>query len=224
MRILPVEDDTLIGSGLQQGLQREGFAVDWAQTGDTAALALRTTSYGLVLLDLGLPGQDGLTLLARLRQRNDDTPVIIITARDAVPDRVAGLDGGADDYVVKPFALDELLARMRVVRRRQAGRSSLPRNSSIDCCGEAVVSLMVRSCRRKSVGPGWRRSTRRRAPGSGGRRQRHGRPRRRSRRYARKAAAPRRSAGSGNRSAPPGIRCAQGSRHCSPRRPPRDSR
>lgn len=123
MRILLVEDDTLIGSGLQQGLQREGFAVDWAQTGDTAALALRTTSYGLVLLDLGLPGQDGLTLLARLRQRNDDTPVIIITARDAVPDRVAGLDGGADDYVVKPFALDELLARMRVVRRRQAGRS-----------------------------------------------------------------------------------------------------
>ena len=123
MRILLVEDDTLIGSGLQQGLQREGFAVDWAQDGDAATLALRTTSYGLVLLDLGLPGQDGLTLLARLRQRNDDTPVIIITARDAVPDRVAGLDGGADDYIVKPFALDELLARMRVVRRRQAGHS-----------------------------------------------------------------------------------------------------
>ncbi|WP_027820851.1 response regulator [Paraburkholderia bannensis] len=123
MRILLVEDDTLIGSGLQQGLQREGFAVDWAQAGDAAALALRTAAYGLVLLDLGLPGQDGLTLLARLRQRNDDTPVIIITARDAVPERVAGLDGGADDYIVKPFALDELLARMRVVRRRQAGHS-----------------------------------------------------------------------------------------------------
>jgi len=123
MRILLVEDDALIGSGLQQGLQREGFAVDWARDGDAASLALRTTSYGLVLLDLGLPGQDGLTLLARLRQRNDDTPVIIITARDAVPDRVAGLDGGADDYLVKPFALDELLARIRVVRRRQTGRS-----------------------------------------------------------------------------------------------------
>lgn len=123
MRILLVEDDTLIGGGLQQGLQREGFAVDWAQDGDAAALALRTTSYGLVLLDLGLPKQDGLVLLARLRQRNDDTPVIIITARDAVPDRVAGLDGGADDYIVKPFALDELLARMRVVRRRQAGHT-----------------------------------------------------------------------------------------------------
>ncbi|WP_027820775.1 response regulator [Paraburkholderia bannensis] len=123
MRILLVEDDTLIGSGLQRGLQREGFAVDWAQDGDAASLALRTTSYGLVLLDLGLPGQDGLTLLARLRQRKDDVPVIIITARDAVPDRVAGLDTGADDYLVKPFALDELLARMRVVRRRQAGHS-----------------------------------------------------------------------------------------------------
>ncbi len=123
MRILLVEDDTLIGSALQQGLQREGFAVDWAQDGDAAALALRTISYGLVLLDLGLPKQDGLALLARLRQRKDDTPVIIITARDAVPDRVAGLDGGADDYIVKPFVLDELLARMRVVRRRQAGHT-----------------------------------------------------------------------------------------------------
>lgn len=123
MRILLVEDDPLIGSGLQRGLQREGFAVDWAQDGDAATLALRTASYGLVLLDLGLPGQDGLTLLARLRQRRDDVPVIIITARDAVPDRVAGLDSGADDYLVKPFALDELLARMRVVRRRQAGHS-----------------------------------------------------------------------------------------------------
>lgn len=123
MRILLVEDDELIGSGLQHGLQGEGFAVDWARDGNAAALALRTTSYGLVLLDLGLPKQDGLTLLARLRERDDDTSVIIVTARDAVPDRVAGLDGGADDYLVKPFALDELLARMRVVHRRQAGRA-----------------------------------------------------------------------------------------------------
>ncbi|CAM2161736.1 Response regulator protein PmrA [Paraburkholderia sacchari] len=123
MRILLVEDDALIGSGLQQGLQGEGFAVDWTQDGNAASLALRTTSYGLVLLDLGLPKQDGLTLLTRLRERDDDTSVIIVTARDAVPDRVAGLDGGADDYIVKPFALDELLARMRVVHRRQAGRA-----------------------------------------------------------------------------------------------------
>ncbi|MBB5428997.1 DNA-binding response OmpR family regulator [Paraburkholderia sp. JPY158] len=123
MRILLGEDDPLIGNGLQQGLQTAGFAVDWTTDGDAAALALNTTSYGLVLLDLGLPKQDGLTLLARLRARNVDTPVIIITARDAVPERVAGLDGGADDYIVKPFALDELLARMRVVHRRQAGRA-----------------------------------------------------------------------------------------------------
>ena len=123
MRILLVEDDELIGSGLQQGLQGEGFAVDWTQDGNAAALALRTTSYGLVLLDLGLPKQDGLTLLTRLRERDDNTSVIIVTARDAVADRVAGLDGGADDYIVKPFALDELLARMRVVHRRQAGRA-----------------------------------------------------------------------------------------------------
>ena len=85
-------------------------------------LALGTTSYGLVLLDIGRSGKDGLMLLARLRQRNDATPVIVITARDAVPDGVAGLDGGADDYLVKPFALDELLARIRVVNRHQAGR------------------------------------------------------------------------------------------------------
>ncbi|PMS19650.1 DNA-binding response regulator [Trinickia dabaoshanensis] len=123
MRILLVEDDALIGDGLRHGLRREGFAVDWAQDGEAASLALRTTSYGLVLLDLGLPRQDGLTLLSRLRRGNDATPVIIITARDAVPDRVAGLDSGADDYLVKPFALEELLARIRVVNRRQAGRA-----------------------------------------------------------------------------------------------------
>ncbi|HKT99582.1 MAG TPA: response regulator [Paraburkholderia sp.] len=123
MRILLVEDDPLIGNGLRLGLRREGFAVDWAQDGNAGALALRTTAYGLVLLDLGLPNQDGMTLLAALRRRDDATPVIVITARDGVPDRVAGLDGGADDYLVKPFALEELLARIRVVNRRQAGRA-----------------------------------------------------------------------------------------------------
>ena len=123
MRILLVEDDPLIGNGLQYGLRQEGFAVDWAQDGNAAALALRTTPYGLVLLDLGVPRQDGLTLLAGLRQRNDATPVIIITARDAVPDRVVGLDSGADDYLVKPFAFEDLLARIRVACRRRAGRA-----------------------------------------------------------------------------------------------------
>ncbi|EKS72668.1 two component transcriptional regulator [Burkholderia sp. SJ98] len=123
MRVLLVEDDALIGSGLQYGLRREGMAVDWVQDGEAASLALRTTSYGLVLLDLGLPKQDGLTLLRKLRGRNDATAVIIITARDGIADRVDGLDGGADDYMVKPFALEELLARIRVLNRRHAGRA-----------------------------------------------------------------------------------------------------
>jgi DNA-binding response OmpR family regulator len=123
MRILLVEDDVLIGSGLQHGLRREGMAVDWVQDGEAGSLAVRTISYGLILLDLGLPKQDGLSLLRSLRARNDATSVIIITARDGVPDRVAGLDGGADDYLVKPFALEELLARIRVLNRRQAGQA-----------------------------------------------------------------------------------------------------
>lgn len=122
MRLLLVEDDPLIGNGLQQGLQQEGFAVDWVQDGAAAAVALRTTSYGVLLLDLGLPNQDGLSVLRGLRQRDDTMPVIIITARDALPDRVAGLDSGADDYLVKPFALEELLARIRAVNRRHMGR------------------------------------------------------------------------------------------------------
>ncbi|RDK03427.1 response regulator [Paraburkholderia lacunae] len=123
MRVLLVEDDPLIGNGLQHGLRQEGFAVDWVQDGHAVALALRTTPYGLLLLDLGLPNQDGLMVLKELRQRDDTLPVIIITARDTLPDRVAGLDGGADDYLVKPFALEELLARVRAVNRRHAGRA-----------------------------------------------------------------------------------------------------
>lgn len=122
MRLLLVEDDPLIGNGLQQGLQQEGLAVDWVQDGAAAAVALRTTSYGVLLLDLGLPNQDGLSVLRGLRQRDVTMPVIIITARDALPDRVAGLDSGADDYLVKPFALEELLARIRAVNRRHMGR------------------------------------------------------------------------------------------------------
>ena len=122
MRILVVGDDASIDGGLKRGLRKEGFAVDWANDVETAMLALRTTSYGLVLLDIGSSGNHGLTLLARLRRRNDATPVIVMTARDAGPDAVAGLDSGADDYLVKPFALDELLARMRALSRHQTGR------------------------------------------------------------------------------------------------------
>ncbi len=123
MRLLIAEDDPLIGQGLQQGLREEGFTVDWVHDGDAAALALKATPYAMLLLDLGLPSRDGMTLLRALRQRDNPLPVIIITARDAVPDRLAGLDGGADDYLVKPFVLEELIARIRAVIRRQAGRA-----------------------------------------------------------------------------------------------------
>ncbi|MPW22067.1 response regulator [Paraburkholderia sp. CNPSo 3157] len=122
MRILVVGPDALIDGDLKLGLHKEGFAVDSVRDAESAMLALRMTSYGLVLFDIGLSGDDGLILLARLRQRNDATSVIVTTPRHAVPKAVAGLDGGADDYIVKPFALDELLARIRVVIRHQTGR------------------------------------------------------------------------------------------------------
>ncbi|MCB2022615.1 MAG: response regulator [Burkholderiaceae bacterium] len=121
MRLLLVEDDALIGSGLQQGLRREGYTVDWVQDGKAVAAAVQMAPYSLLLLDLGLPGQDGMRLLKLLRQRDEVVPVIIITARDALPDRLEGLNGGADDYLVKPFAIEELIARIRAVGRRQAG-------------------------------------------------------------------------------------------------------
>lgn len=121
MRILVVGPDALIDDEVKRGLHKAGFAVDSVKDADSAMLALRITSYRLVLLDIGLSGNDGLMLLARLRQRKDATPVIVIAARGAVPKAVAGLDGGADDYIVKPFTLDELLARIHVVCRHQTG-------------------------------------------------------------------------------------------------------
>jgi DNA-binding response OmpR family regulator len=122
MRVLLVEDDVMIGQGLETALQQIGAAVDWVRDGEHAATALRTTAFDLVLLDLGLPRRDGIGILRELRQRGGATPVIILTARDDVRHRVEGLDAGADDYVVKPFDLDELTARMRSVLRRAAGR------------------------------------------------------------------------------------------------------
>ena len=122
MRVLVVEDDAMIGQGLETALRQMGSAVDWIRDGRSAAAALRTTAFDLVLLDLGLPSRDGIAILRELRERGDTTPVIILTARDEIGDRVAGLDAGADDYVVKPFDLDELNARMRSVMRRAAGR------------------------------------------------------------------------------------------------------
>jgi two-component system OmpR family response regulator/two-component system response regulator QseB len=129
MRFLLVEDDPMIGDSLRDALRAEGHAVDWVRDAEAARAALATERFDLVLLDLGLPTDrrssgNGLDVLRGLRGRGDATPVIVLTARDGPGDRVAGLDAGADDYLVKPFDLDELLARIRAVRRRQAGRAA----------------------------------------------------------------------------------------------------
>lgn len=124
MRILLVEDDPMIGAAVQRALQGEGWVVDWVQDGVLAETALLGHVFDLVLLDMGLPRQDGLTVLTRLRARGDVTPVLILSARDAVPDRVKGLNAGADDYLVKPFDLDELQARIHALIRRHAGRAT----------------------------------------------------------------------------------------------------
>ncbi len=123
MRLLLVEDDQMIGEAVLDLLRAEHYAVDWVKDGDMADTALQTAPYDLVLLDLGLPRRDGIAVLRALRQRQDRTPVLIATARDSVPDRIAGLDAGADDYVLKPYDLDELLARIRALLRRAAGRA-----------------------------------------------------------------------------------------------------
>jgi len=122
MRVLVVEDDRMIAKGLHTALRQEGYAVDGVSDGKSASEALRSSAFDLVLLDLGLPQRDGLEVLRELRRRGDATPVIIVTARDEVQNRIAGLDAGADDYIVKPFDLDEVAARMRSVLRRAAGR------------------------------------------------------------------------------------------------------
>ena len=123
MRLLLVEDDTMIGEAVQDLLRAEHYAVDWVRDGEQAETALRTQAYDLVLLDLGLPRKDGLEVLRSMRTRKDRTPVLVATARDSVQQRIAGLDAGADDYVLKPYDLDELLARIRALLRRAAGRA-----------------------------------------------------------------------------------------------------
>ena len=124
MRLLLVEDDAMIGEAIRAGLKREGFAIDWVVEGESATQVLRTETFDLLLLDLGLPRRGGLDILKALRGRGQDLPVIILTARDAVADRVQGLDAGADDYLVKPFDLDELAARIRALLRRKAGHAA----------------------------------------------------------------------------------------------------
>ncbi|MDR6207991.1 response regulator transcription factor [Paraburkholderia graminis] len=123
MRVLLVEDDDLIGCGVEAGLRQAGFTVDWARDGHKAGLALDTTSYALVVLDLGLPRVSGMDLLKRIRDARNDVPVLVLTARGTVVDRVSGLEAGADDYLGKPFDLTELTARCRALLRRAQGRS-----------------------------------------------------------------------------------------------------
>lgn len=123
MRLLLVEDDAMIGTSVRKGLRQDGFTVDWVHDGNAAELAIGNEAYDLVLLDLGLPKKQGLEILKSMRQKGNAVPVLILTARDAVADRVKGLDAGADDYLVKPFDLEELAARIRALLRRQSGRA-----------------------------------------------------------------------------------------------------
>ncbi|WP_374087220.1 response regulator [Methylomicrobium lacus] len=124
MRLLLVEDDEILGEGLSAGLKMEGYAVDWFTTGKLAEEALKNNLYELIVLDLGLPDMDGMELLHELRSRKDETPVMVLTARDTINDRVIGLDSGADDFVNKPFDLTEVCARLRALARRSEGRST----------------------------------------------------------------------------------------------------
>jgi len=123
MRLLIAEDDPQLGDGLTVGLRQDGYAVDWVRDGQAADLALKTEHYDLLVLDLGLPRLEGMEVLRSLRFREQNLPVLILTARDAIGDKIAGLDGGADEYLVKPVSLDELSARIRAMIRRAAGRA-----------------------------------------------------------------------------------------------------
>jgi two-component system response regulator QseB len=121
MKILLIEDDRMIGWSLRRGLADEGFTVDWLDDGDAAVVTCAEQSYDAAILDLGLPSRDGLKVLAELRHQGNSLPIVIVTARETVADRIKGLNAGADDYVCKPFDFDELVARLRAVMRRRAG-------------------------------------------------------------------------------------------------------
>lgn len=140
MRILLIEDDAMIGKAVRQGLVSAGFAVDWVTDGRAAELSLANGVYDLAILDLGLPGKDGMAILATLRRLGNSMPVLIASARDTVRDRIAGLEAGADDYVLKPFDLDELVARVRALLRRHAGSGS-----PLLRCGALVLDPVSKS-------------------------------------------------------------------------------
>lgn len=153
MRILLIEDNTMIGAAVSVALKDAAYAVDWVKDGITASSVLKNSEHQAVLLDLGLPGRDGLDVLRQLRQSGNLLPVIVITARDGIDDRIRGLDHGADDYLVKPFDVNELLARLRAVIRRQSGqaapllsngRVALDPASHQAQCGDTVVILSAR--------------------------------------------------------------------------------
>ena len=136
MRILLIEDDPMIGESMEEALRAECYAVDWVRDGVTAELSMRQDVYDLLVLDLGLPKRQGMDVLRRYRAQGGETPVLIVTARDATASRVEGLDAGADDYLVKPFDIDELQARIRAVLRRRGGR-----NHSVVTHGGLTVNL-----------------------------------------------------------------------------------
>ena len=140
MRILLVEDDSLLGEAVRDGLRQEGYVVDWVPDGGTALAALSTSNFSALVLDLGLPDGDGLSVLRWLRQHGETTPVVIVTARDRVSDRIGGLDAGADDYLIKPFDIDELGARLRAITRRVDGCAE-----SQLTAGEVVLDLRRRT-------------------------------------------------------------------------------
>lgn len=142
MRVLVVEDDLMIGESLSEALQDEAYTVDWVKDGRQAILTLRVQPYDIILLDLGLPEIDGMGVLTAIRDAKIDTPVLILTARDQLKDRIAGLDSGADDYVVKPFELGEVFARMRVLIRRAQGKADnqvTVGNLSLDTANKRVM-------------------------------------------------------------------------------------
>lgn len=141
MRILLVEDDSLLGEGLYTGLQRENYSLDWVKNGEMALTAMMQTEYDVVIMDIGLPKMNGLEVIRQARSQGNILPVLILTAYDAVSDRVEGLDAGADDYLVKPFEFSELCARLRALSRRSRGLSQQTiqfRNIEIDPAAHTV--------------------------------------------------------------------------------------
>ena len=146
MRVLLVEDDPMIGDAIQAALKDASYAVDWVKNGQTALTTLGCQHYDLVLLDLGLPGKDGLEVLSNIRTNDNPVPLLIITARDGLKDRLRGLDGGADDYVLKPFEMAELLARMRAVLRRKGGSATPVLSNGVVSLDQSTREATVNKC------------------------------------------------------------------------------